>query len=69
MENIMQDFKLYLNENEIEINNITQDDISNYISSLHYDILDDVENFEDVELIENDIEQVIYNNFDIKINN
>jgi hypothetical protein len=67
MENIINDFKLFINENEIQ--EITVNDVNNYIMSLHYDIINEADSFNDIELIENDIEQVIYNNFDIKINN
>ena len=64
MNEVIKNFNEYLIENEIQ--EITVNDINNYILSLHYDILDDAENFNDIELIENDIEQVIYNNFDVK---
>jgi len=65
MNEVIKNFNEYLIENEIQ--EITVNDVNNYISSLYYDILDDAESFDDIELIENDIEQVIYNNFDVKI--
>lgn len=65
---LINNFKEFLEEYEIKENEITYEDLETYITSLHYDLIDEYENIEDVALIEEDIEDLLHENFKIIIN-
>ena len=62
---LINNFKEFLEEYGIKENEITYEDLETYITSLHYDLIDEYENIEDIALIEEDIERIIYENFKI----
>ena len=64
-EYIIKDFKMFLEELEIEENQITYEDVETYVTSLHYDLVNDCDNIEDVPIIEEQIENIICENFKI----
>lgn len=65
---IIKNFNIYLEEYGIKQNEITFEDVNDYMQSIHFDIVNEAENFGDIEIIENEIEKIIYENFKIIIN-
>lgn len=62
---LLKDFKHYLEENKIKVP--TVQNINNYISFKHYDILDELESDEldKLDEIEKEFEKILYNNYNI----
>jgi hypothetical protein len=67
VEEIIINFKEYLEETGTKENEITFEDVNDYITGLHFDIVDEYGSIDAV-LVEEDIEKVIYENFNIIIN-
>ena len=62
---VINDFKNYLEEYDIKDAEISFQDVNDYLSSMYFDIFDNVESIEDMQLIEERIENIIYNNFQV----
>lgn len=61
-ENLINDFEDYLKENEIEISLnwiINECYINNYLMSIFYDIQDNLEEYENVEDIQNEFYEIL----------
>lgn len=65
---VINDFKEYLNDYGIKETQITYEDVNDYLMGIYFDIFDNVESIEDAELIQDEIEKIIYENFNVYIN-
>ena len=62
---VINDFKNYLEEYDIKEAEISFQDVNDYLSSMYFDIFDNIESIEDMQLIEERIENIIYHNFQV----
>ena len=62
---VINDFKNYLEEYDIKEAEISFQNVNDYLSSMYFDIFDNIESIEDMQLIEEEIENIIYNNFKV----
>lgn len=62
---VINDFKNYLEEYDIKEAEISFQNVNDYLSSMYFDIFDNIESIEDMQLIEEEIENIIYNNFQV----
>lgn len=66
-EDVIEDFTEYLKVEDININNISFEDVNDYLSLMYFDIFDNVDTIEDREAAEEEIEQIIYENFNVNM--
>lgn len=69
---VINDFQNFLEEYEIDKNNINYENVNNYLQSCYFDVFDTIDSFEiDACIIKDEmleeIENIIYNNFKINM--
>ena len=62
---VINDFKEYLEAEDIQENNINFEDVNNYLMFMWYDFFDNIDTVEEREVVEEEIERIIYENFNI----
>lgn len=64
---VIDDFADFLEAHDIDKNNISFHDVNDYLMYMYFDIFDNIEEEEDREAVEEEIENIIYNNFNINV--
>ena len=64
---VINDFKDYLQAEDIDINNINFQDVNDYLMFMWYDFFDNIDTVEEREAAEEEIERVIYENFNVNV--
>ena len=62
---VINDFKEYLEAEDIQEDNINFEDVNNYLMFMWYDFFDNIGTVEEREAVEEEIERIIYENFNI----
>lgn len=62
---IINDFKKYLEAEDIQEYNINFEDVNDYLMLMYFDFFDNTDTVEEREAIEEYIENIIYKNFNI----
>lgn len=62
---IIENFKEYLKGEDIDENNISFEDVNDYLMLMYFDFFDNVDTVEEREAVEEHIENTIYSNFNI----
>lgn len=65
---VINEFRDYLDDYGIKETQITFEDVNDFLAGIYFDIFDNVESIEDLQLIETEIENIIYKNFNVYIN-
>ena len=58
-------FKEYLEAEDIQEDNINFEDVNNYLMFMWYDFFDNIDTIEEREATEEEIERIIYENFNV----
>ena len=62
---VINDFKEYLEAEDIQEDNINFEDVNNYLMFMWYDFFDNIDTIEEREATEEEIERIIYENFNV----
>lgn len=62
---VINDFKEYLEAEDIREDNINFEDVNNYLMLMYFNFFDNVDTVEEREAVEEHIENIIYSNFNI----
>lgn len=62
---VINDFKEYLEAEDIQEDNINFEDVNDYLMFMWYDFFDNIDTVEEREAVEEEIERIIYENFNI----
>ena len=62
---VINDFKEHLEAEDIQEDNINFEDVNNYLMFMWYDFFDNIDTVEEREAVEEEIERIIYENFNI----
>lgn len=64
---VINDFKEYLEAENIQEDNINFEDVNNYLMFMWYDFFDNIDTVEEREAAEEEIERIIYENFNVNM--
>lgn len=64
---VINNFKDYLQAEDIDINNINFQDVNDYLMFMWYDFFDNIDTVEEREAAEEEIERIIYENFNVNV--
>lgn len=64
---IIENFREYLKCEDIDENNISFEDVNDYLMLMYFDFFDNIDTVEEREAVEEHIENIIYSNFNINM--
>lgn len=64
---VINDFKEYLEAEDIQEDNINFKDVNDYLMLMYFDFFDNIDTVEEREAVEEHIENIIYSNFNINM--